>query len=327
MLKGRKKDMVAFQQSLQDMQRQAQEMEQIKVAHLDKVLSDEQKNFMFLVQKAAGVVKSEYDHFTSLSMLSRDVTEEIITIAFAPPGKALDAAEKRRVVDKFLGAPTGTQRDSSVSMDSGSMSFTTGGAGQHRESTVNALAKMAAQSASSSMVRPATPPISPQPTEATTANTTTATATTGMVNKIATSFTHARTLSELSLKTKSAHGGGSANADESSKSSELDMALERLNQAASKLMTNDEEVAAATNGGGVGAVAGAPALAFKPSKPDVDLVTAIHDFTARTDRELSFKKNDVLLVKQRQESWLYATHYNQPGGPSGWIPVSYTAKN
>lgn len=46
-----------FQQSLQEMQRQAQELEEIKAQHLDKVLADEQKNFMFLVQKAAGVVK------------------------------------------------------------------------------------------------------------------------------------------------------------------------------------------------------------------------------------------------------------------------------
>lgn len=39
------------------MQRQAQEMEQIKHENTEKMLLDEQKNFMFMVQKSAGVVK------------------------------------------------------------------------------------------------------------------------------------------------------------------------------------------------------------------------------------------------------------------------------
>lgn len=35
--------------------------------------------------------------------MAREATEEIISIAFAPPGKFLDAAEKKRVFDTFLG--------------------------------------------------------------------------------------------------------------------------------------------------------------------------------------------------------------------------------
>ena len=89
MLKGRKKDMTAFQQSLQDMQKLAQELEKQRLENMETVLSDEQKNFMFLVQKAAGVVKSQYEHFSNLAVLSRDITEEIISIAFSPPGKVL----------------------------------------------------------------------------------------------------------------------------------------------------------------------------------------------------------------------------------------------
>ena len=35
-----------------------------------------------------------------------------------------------------------------------------------------------------------------------------------------------------------------------------------------------------------------------------------------------------MFVKQRQENWLYATHYPvQTPAKSGWIPVSYTTKH
>lgn len=57
MLKGRKKDLSMFQQSLQDMQRQAGEMERLEQENYEKMLTDEQKNLMFLVQKTAGVLK------------------------------------------------------------------------------------------------------------------------------------------------------------------------------------------------------------------------------------------------------------------------------
>lgn len=70
MLKGRKKDLVAFQQSLQDMQRQAQEMEKVKVDNLDRMLQDEQKNLMFLVQKAAGIVKVVFNIFIHIFLHS-----------------------------------------------------------------------------------------------------------------------------------------------------------------------------------------------------------------------------------------------------------------
>jgi small-conductance mechanosensitive channel len=57
MLKDRKKNLFAFQQSLQDMQRQAQELEKARQEQVDKMLGDEQKNFTFLLQKVAGLVK------------------------------------------------------------------------------------------------------------------------------------------------------------------------------------------------------------------------------------------------------------------------------
>ena len=335
MLKGRKKDMTAFQQSLQEMQRQAHEMEQLKVTHLDKVLLDEQKNFVFLVQKAAGLVKNEFEHFTSMSVMSRDITEEIITIAFAPPGKTLDAVEKRRVVDKFLSGPPGapsststrpsagtplvgtssvgidTPRTSTTSLDSGSF----GSQSDRRETSapVNAVAKLAIPPVNN-LTRPATPPLSPLPTDSfavmgagsITSNATTAGThiSSGMASN-SKNVTHARTLSELSLKMRSTTA-----AEEPSKCKELDVVLEHLN-----LSTFSDELPA-----GQVSVSGDVST---PNSNQPDLVTAIHDFTARTDRELSFKKNDVLLVKQRQDGWLYATHDNLPGGPTGWIPISY----
>jgi hypothetical protein len=39
------------------MQRQAAELERIKLEGNDRMMADEQKNLMFLVQKAAGIVK------------------------------------------------------------------------------------------------------------------------------------------------------------------------------------------------------------------------------------------------------------------------------
>ena len=52
-------------------------------------------------------------------MLSRDITEDIISIAFAPPGKVLDAQEKKWLVDKFLGAPTQLSSSSALNTNNG----------------------------------------------------------------------------------------------------------------------------------------------------------------------------------------------------------------
>lgn len=49
--------MVQFNQALKDMQDQALKLEALKEEHNAKVSDAELKNFMFLIQKAAGVVK------------------------------------------------------------------------------------------------------------------------------------------------------------------------------------------------------------------------------------------------------------------------------
>lgn len=87
---------------------------------------------MFVVQKVAGIVKSQHDNFGAIASLSRDATEEIISIAFAPPGKKLNAQEQKQVVEKFLGASQvqATQdfdaRRSSAVSSSGNGSFAAG---------------------------------------------------------------------------------------------------------------------------------------------------------------------------------------------------------
>lgn len=286
MLKGRKKDMFAFQQSLQDMQKLAQDLEKQRLENVDQVLGDEQKNFMFLVQKAAGVVKSQYEHFSNMSGLSRDVTEEIISIAFAPPGKTLDAAEKKRVVDKFLGAtstlPTellSSHPRASISSISTDVSSKSGNANAPLQRPPMPPSTGGQSSSVSSNIRPVTPPVSPHP----------AIATSSGVASLASSAINSR----------------------KSSSAAIQESLMRLNIAANNVSNSDPTQTSSVK-----------------VDSELDLVVAIHDFSARTERELSFGKNDILLVKQRQENWLYATHYvtsnTTDAGKSGWIPVSYT---
>ena len=283
MLKGRKKDMTAFQQSLQDMQKLAQELEKQRLENMETVLSDEQKNFMFLVQKAAGVVKSQYEHFSNLAVLSRDITEEIISIAFSPPGKVLDAHEKKRLVDKFLGAPTHLSTGGSA----------VSAVGAHRPSFAGTLSSVEDQMRRGSIDTGA--PIQRPPMPPTHGHSLSG----GMVTPSISPVNASETASlSSSLKRTSA---SNATIQES---------LQKLNLAAQTAKTGADHSKLAAD-------------------LSLDLVIAVHDFTARTDRELSFAKNDVMLVKQRQENWLYATHYAQQqtsptSTKSGWIPVSYT---
>ncbi|KAI3648928.1 hypothetical protein MP228_006782 [Amoeboaphelidium protococcarum] len=356
MLKGRKKDLAVFQQSLKDMQRQAEELEQIREQNNTRVLQEEQRHFMFLVQKAAGVVKSEYDHYSALALLSRDVTEEIIGIAFAPPGKTLDQAEKRRVVEKFLGSsisvtgsPQLQHRDSMSSIGntigSGGNNYN-GGFGDDAESRrVSQSSSVVGQvihhyikspqgtgpagqlptvggNSANSAARPATPPTTPQPL-----NTRRSSNSTG--EKAAARRLSSGQMSPLiqdslkKLNLAASNAGASQQQQQSSiesgqpASTQQKVARAESNSSSSvaKLTKVVEEESAA---------AGAGAAGFT-KKSDLDLVVAIHDFAARSERELSFNKGDVLLVKQRNDNWLYATHHPaQVGAKSGWIPVSYT---
>jgi hypothetical protein len=320
--------MSIFQQSLQDMQRQAQEMERLKFENLEKMLADEQKNLMFLVQKVAGVVKSEYDHFNNMAALSREATEDIISIAFAPPGKAtLDPVEKQRVVEKFLGTP---QAPSPVPTTGSSVGINNG---MELSDTFDSRRESAASHASAvaaAAVRPATPPGSPQPVAANSRK-----------PSIAQNLIAAATAASVS--NGGAGAGGPATIQES---------LKRLNLAASQIQRHNSESSASGNGADSPATdeprsasnAAAAAVDSPTATTSVrsissaggltqqqqDLIIAIHDFGARSDRELSFKKNDILIVKQRQENWLYACHKTPPanGVPvkSGWVPFSYIAE-
>jgi hypothetical protein len=272
MLKGRKKDLAQFQQALNDMQKQAAEAEQIRQENSDKVLKDEQKNIMFVVQKAAGIIKYEYEHFNLLALSSRELTEDLIGMAFAPPGKALDGEEKKRLVDKFLGSndvrpstvveistelPSPDRKESTYSVNSPLAPSATLSI-QTAQPTMKAPAPPAA-----STVRPVSPPVTP----------------TNMVGP-----------SSLKLN------------------SSIQESLKKLNIAAAQVIENDYHTESP-----------------KSVDKDMDVVFAIHDFTARTERELSFKKNDELIVKQRQDNWLYSYRINFPE-KCGWVPLSYTSK-
>lgn len=268
-------------------------------------------------------------------MSSRDVTEDLITIAFAPTDKILDAAEKRRVVDKFLGSPAGSAVDNQYdalrrqnSIASSSAASTTANVPVNASvKTGGVVSQNIALLAAASAGRPATPPMTPAVGDggSFSAGSTTVAANRAYISTMQASATtdgvHARTMSQQSAQSTGTAGG------ENKSAMDMTSALERLNQAASKLMTEDAENTSATaNQPATSIDSSTTARASSPQqKAEADLVTAVHDFTARSDRELSFKKNDVLVVKQRQESWLYATHHNQPGSKSGWIPVSYTA--
>lgn len=325
MLRGRKKDLNVFQQSLKDMQRQAEELEQLKKENSDRVLVDEQNNLMFFAQKTAGVVKNEYEFFTSLAGLSRDATEEIIGIAFAPPGKTLDAVEKKRMVEKYLSS--GHQNASPIVRDSVSIpdsrrqshaSSISSASGQYNiapSSVKNGygnLGKNGSSSASGNAgQRPFTPPITPQPTSSSPgASSNTALPKSGSVSSM--NPTIQESLKRLNIAASHVNESNGALSGGSSP---------KISRAAS-----EASVPSLTNNTYSGSSSNENLPQIPNSKPSLDLVVTLHDFTARSDRELSFKKGDVMLVKQRQENWLYSTHHGVPGSQSGWIPVSYTSK-
>ena len=335
MMKSRKKDLDGFQQSLKDMQRQAEELEQLKYENYQRVFEDEQKNLMFFVQKAAGVVKNEYDHFSALAGLSRDVTEEIISIAFAPTGKSLDEAEKRRVVEKYLGGTSASatstvqgSRDSFYShadsrRDSQTSTLSSAGTGKpplNPGSVASAVASLSVMTnqnnAAASTARPDTPPTTPLPV----ANAAQIQLPAPVVSSRASMSmnpTIQESLKRLNLAQQQAQSAQQltpASSQNASPKTSRATTSDDLHQKPSSPAVADEK----------------PAPMILPAKPVQDLVVGIHDFVARSDRELSFKKGDVMLVKQRQENWLYATHHApggvSTGGKSGWIPVIYTAK-
>jgi len=51
-----------------------------------------------------------------------------------------------------------------------------------------------------------------------------------------------------------------------------------------------------------------------------------HSFTARDDRELSVEAKDALIVRDRQEQWMFV-EIHKPTRPltkkTGWIPTAY----
>ncbi|KAI8822254.1 uncharacterized protein EV422DRAFT_577928 [Fimicolochytrium jonesii] len=56
-----------------------------------------------------------------------------------------------------------------------------------------------------------------------------------------------------------------------------------------------------------------------PLKKGMDLVYAIHDFTARSAKEMSLRKGDVIEVKKRHGTWIYGTKFTRRAkipGPS-----------
>ncbi|KAJ3005164.1 hypothetical protein HKX48_000840 [Thoreauomyces humboldtii] len=58
-----------------------------------------------------------------------------------------------------------------------------------------------------------------------------------------------------------------------------------------------------------------------PSNRPLDLVYAIHDFAARSAKEMSLRKGDVMEVKKRHGTWIYGTKFTRrsrstDGGPS-----------
>ncbi|EGF79137.1 hypothetical protein BATDEDRAFT_90148 [Batrachochytrium dendrobatidis JAM81] len=75
-----------------------------------------------------------------------------------------------------------------------------------------------------------------------------------------------------------------------------------------------------------------------PDKPTVKCVMAKYDYKARTAKEMSFQKGDVMVIRKRQETWLYGTlvdkhtlkptviaNHQDTGTISsrGWIPVAF----
>ncbi|KAI8809877.1 hypothetical protein BJ742DRAFT_802723 [Cladochytrium replicatum] len=80
----------------------------------------------------------------------------------------------------------------------------------------------------------------------------------------------------------------------------------------------------------------------KPSSSSAgDLVIAVHEFSARSGKEMGLAKGDVVSVRKRQGTWIYGTKIRAAGGdageveaaqgdpkklPMGWIPMAFVTK-
>ncbi|KAJ1366452.1 Tyrosine protein-kinase src-2 [Parelaphostrongylus tenuis] len=63
----------------------------------------------------------------------------------------------------------------------------------------------------------------------------------------------------------------------------------------------------------------------QPSAPNTTYFVALFDYDARTDDDLSFKKNEVLeILNDMQGDWWFARH--RASGKTGYIPSNYVAK-
>lgn len=64
---------------------------------------------------------------------------------------------------------------------------------------------------------------------------------------------------------------------------------------------------------------------IQPSAPNTLYFVALFDYDARTDDDLSFKKNEVLeILNDMQGDWWFARH--KASGKTGYIPSNYVAK-
>ncbi|KAJ3037046.1 hypothetical protein HDV00_002114 [Rhizophlyctis rosea] len=60
---------------------------------------------------------------------------------------------------------------------------------------------------------------------------------------------------------------------------------------------------------------------------EVDMVYAIHDFTARSAKEMSLAKGDVITVRKRQGTWIYGTKVPRSKTPGGGAGAGQQAAN
>ncbi len=233
--------------------------------------------------------------------MAREATEEIISIAFAPAGKTLDAAEKKRVVEKFLGAGNDTRRDSVL--DASVRNSITPSSTSAVEPSNAPTQKPPAPPSAASAQRPATPPTTPQPiitasgtpalansastTAATTTNTTSSSfhrTSSGQFNqsiiqeslkRLNLAASHVNNVAEAASMVANQRTGSVTSEKSAPRASQTDEAsvVQADNDASSTTSSRHQR----------------PSL-NKYRSADLDLVIGIHDFLARTERELSFKK-------------------------------------
>ncbi|KAI8853159.1 hypothetical protein BC829DRAFT_382992 [Chytridium lagenaria] len=72
----------------------------------------------------------------------------------------------------------------------------------------------------------------------------------------------------------------------------------------------------------------------------VEMLIALYPFIARSDKEMSLVKGDVMAVHKRHQTWIYATKLRKlprksrrdltadetTGGEAGWIPAAFVTK-